>query len=633
MAAIKIKLEKKELEIKKGASGLDILKDNPHDGAIAMKLDGKLVDLTTTLDKSAAIEFVTSKDDEGKEVIKHSAAHIMAQAIKKLYPEAEPTIGPAIDTGFYYDFDNLKIQQEDLPKIEKEMKKIIHDKLPFTRKVVPLKEALEMFKNKYKKEIIKELTDKDVSTYKQGDFVDLCRGPHVPHTGYVKAIKLTKLAGAYWRGDSNNVMLTRVYGVAFASKDELNEYVKLLEEAEKRDHKKIGKQMDLFSFHEEAAGVPFFHPKGSIIYNELLNFIRDEYFKRDYGEVVTPTILKNTMWKQSGHWDHYREDMYFTKIDKQDYGLKPMNCPAAILIYKNSTKSYRQLPLRYADCGFIHRNELSGVLNGLFRVRRFIQDDCHHFVTPDQMGEEIKELIDFVKYVYKDVFDFEFHVELSTKPDKAMGDDKLWEQAEGALGLAMKEVKLPFTINPGDGAFYGPKLDFHIKDALGRSWQCGTIQVDFQMPERFDLNYEGPDGTKHRPVIIHRTIIGSVERFMGVLLEHTAGRLPLWLSPVQVRIMPIADRHLDYAKGVLEELKKQGVRVDMDDRTETIGKKVRDAQLHKVPIMLTLGDKELEAKTLAARTLDGKLKFGIKTADFVNAVKQNIEEKKVSVSF
>ncbi|MFH1072580.1 MAG: threonine--tRNA ligase [Nanoarchaeota archaeon] len=623
--------DKSRKQFDKEVTGFEVLKELPqrlHKEALAMKLNEQSFDLSHEIEEDCHIQFLFWKDAEGKDILRHSAAHILSQAVKRLHPEAKPTIGPAIEEGFYYDFDNLKITQDDLPKIEAEMHKIIQEKLVLKRQVMESQKALLLFVNeKYKKELIEEMPDKFVSIYQQGNYIDLCRGPHVPDTGYVKAVKLTKLAGAYWRGDSKNPMLTRIYGVAFPSQQELLDYLKQLEEAERRDHKKIGKDMDLFSFHEESAGVPFLHPKGAFIYTALMNFLREEYQKRGYGEVITPNMYNNRLWHQSGHWDHYKDDMYFTKVESQEYGLKPMNCPAGILIYKSQTRSYRDLPIRYADFGFLHRNELSGVLNGLLRVRRFVQDDSHNFVMPDQIEDEIEQLVDFIKFLYEDTFGFAYEVLLSTKPDKAMGDPTLWETAEKALENAMRKLKMHYTLAAKEGAFYGPKLDFIIKDALGRNWQCGTIQLDFQMPERFDLNYEGKDGSKHRPVIIHRALIGSFERFIAVLLEHTAGRLPLWLSPVQIRIMPIAERHNTYCEKLHKEYLENSLRSEIDERADTVNKKVRDAQLEKIPLMLTIGDKEVEKKTVSVRTLDGKVHFGLSQKHFIETVRKLVEKR------
>jgi threonyl-tRNA synthetase len=518
---------------------------------------------------------------------------VLAAAIQKLYPKARPTIGPFVEEGFYYDFDNLQINQEDFPKIEKEIKEIIHANQAFVREDIPKKKAMELFKaNKFKLEMISEL-DK-VSIYKTGDFVDLCRGPHVPSTRYLQAIKLTKLSGAYWRGDAKKEQLTRVYGVAFPTREELTAYVTRIEEAERRDHRKLGQRMDLFSFHDEGPGFVFWHPNGMIIYNELLSFWREEHRKAGYSQVMTPVILKKELWLQSGHWDHYKENMYFTKIDGEDYAVKPMNCPGGILIYKNRKHSYKEFPIRMAEVGLDHRHELSGVLHGLMRVRSFWQDDAHLYCLPEQMEDEIIGVVRLIDKFYK-VFGFEYIVELSTRPDNFMGKIADWDRAESTLKKAMARIKMGYTIKEKDGAFYGPKLDFHIRDSLGRTWQCATCQLDFQMPEKFDLKYMGPDGTEnHRPVMIHRVVYGSVERFIGILIEHFAGKLPLWISPFQVRILPIGENFNEFADKLKSQMFDAGIRVGVDDSANTIGKKIREAQLDKVNYMLVVGEKRSE---------------------------------------
>ena len=571
-----------------------------------------------------------AKKKEDLETLRHSAAHILAHAIKELYPKAKNTIGPAVEGGFYYDFENLSITPEDFKTIERKMKEIVKKNYPFEKKEVTLAQLKKMFKdNKYKIEMAEEFKkagDK-LTVYKSGDFVDLCKGPHVKSTGEVKAFKLIKTAGAYWKGDQKNEQLTRVYGIAFPSKEELKEHLRIMEEAAKRDHRKIGRDLDLFSFHECAPGMPFWHPKGMIIWNELVKYWREEHEKAGYVEIKTPIILNKCLWEQSGHWKHFKENMYFTKVDDADYALKPMNCPAGLQIYMTKVRSYKELPMRVAELGLVHRHELSGVLAGLFRVRAFLQDDAHVYCTEKQLKDEIKNVIILTDKIYKK-FGFEYHVELSTKPEKAMGDPKLWEKAEKALAEAMKELKKDYTLNPGDGAFYGPKLDFHLKDALGRTWQCGTLQLDFQLPIQFKLKYMGEDGTQnHQPIMLHRTIYGSLERFIGILIEHYAGKLPLWLSPVQVRILTVADRFNDYAEKVAQKMKDAGIRVEVDDRSESIGKKVREAQLQQINYILVVGEKEVKDKTVAVRTRDNKVHGAKKIDSFIKELVKEIQER------
>ncbi len=575
------------------------------------------------------IKSETIKDERVKdEALKHSTAHVLANAVLELYPKAKLAIGPAIEDGFYYDFGNVEFTQEDLEKIEERMREIIKKDLKFEVREVTRDEAKQLLKNQpFKLELLDEIKGK-ITFYKHGNFEDLCAGPHIISTGQIKAFKLTKIAGAYWRGDSKREMLTRIYGIVFKSKEELDSYLKMIEEISKRDHRVIGKELDLFSMHEESPGMVFFHPKGAVIYNELVNFIREEYRKREYKEIITPVILNKGIWERSGHWDHFKENMFFTKAENKEFAVKPMNCPADIIVYKNSIHSYKEFPLRYADFGVLHRNEISGVLSGLFRVRKFVQDDSHIFVEPEQIKDEVKNVIDFVDYIYRDTFKFEYGVELSTKPKNSMGDDELWEIAEKSLADALKGKKIKYKINPGEGAFYGPKIDFHIKDAIGRTWQCATIQVDFQMPQRFELTYEGRDGKKHVPVMIHRAILGSLERFIGILIEHFAGKFPLWLSPVQVKLMTVTDRSNEFAEIVKREMEERGIRVEVDNRNESIAKKVRDAQTDKIPYMITIGDKEVKEKCLAVRTLDGKVKFGVKVNDFINDILDEIKTRK-----
>jgi len=574
-------------------------------GAVAARFNGTLVDLHYKLTAGGFLEPVYIASEEGLEVLRHSASHLLAQAVKRLYPGTKLGIGPAIKDGFYYDLDvPQQISEEALLKIEQEMRRIVKENLPITRKVLTKEEAKALFAEKeeiYKLELIEELPDSEVSIYEQGEFLDLCRGPHVPSTSHIKHFKLLSLAGAYWRGDEKNKMLTRIYGTAFGTKEELEAYITRMEEAKRRDHRKLGKELDLFSIQPEGPGFPFFHPKGMVIINKLVDFWRKEHEKRGYCEIRTPLILDRDLWIRSGHWDHYRENMYFTEIDERPFAIKPMNCPGGILVYKSRIRSYRDLPLRMAELGTVHRHERSGVLHGLMRVRCFTQDDAHLYVTPDQIKEEILGIMDLVKYVYKDVFGFNYRVELSTKPEKAMGDPLMWEKAEKALEEALETAGVEFKVNPGDGAFYGPKIDFHLEDCIGRTWQCGTIQLDFQMPEKFDITYVGPDGEHHRPVMLHRTVFGSLERFLGILIEHYAGAFPFWLAPVQVKILPVRGEYNGYASEVFDKLKEKGFRVELDQREEKLGKKIRDAQMEKIPYMLVIGSKEAQEQTVAVR--------------------------------
>ncbi|KEI77103.1 threonyl-tRNA synthetase [Clostridium botulinum A2 117] len=632
---IKITLKDgKVMEFEEGIKISDIaMKISPalYKKALAAKIDGETVDLMTELHKDSSLEILTFEDEMGKWALRHTGAHILAQAVKRLYPEVKLAIGPAIDTGFYYDFEaDFTFTPEMLEKIETEIKKIIKENHKLERFELPREEAINLMKEKnedYKVELIEDLPEGEViSFYKQGDFTDLCAGPHVPSTGKVKSVKLLSLAGAYWRGNENNKMLQRIYGTAFTKKSELDEYLNMLEEAKKRDHRKLGKELDLFSIHEEGPGFPFFHPKGMIIRNILENFWREEHTKAGYQEIRTPLILNEELWHQSGHWDHYKENMYFTNIDDSDYAIKPMNCPGGILVYKNSMHSYRDLPLRLSELGIVHRHELSGALHGLMRVRCFTQDDAHLYMTKEQIKEEIVGIIKLIDKFYK-LFGFEYFVELSTRPEDSMGSDEDWEIATNGLREALDSIGKEYRVNEGDGAFYGPKIDFHLKDCIGRTWQCGTIQLDFQMPERFDLSYIGADGEKHRPVMVHRTIYGSVERFIGILIEQYAGAFPTWLAPVQVKLMNITDSQYDYLKKVEEALKENNIRVEIDTRNEKIGYKIREAQLQKVPYMLILGDKEVEAGKVAVRSRkDGDL-GAISLEEFIEKIKNEIKNK------
>ncbi|KNZ70192.1 threonyl-tRNA synthetase [Thermincola ferriacetica] len=635
MAKIKISLKDGSIrEYEAGTTITDIAGDiSPRlaKNALVARLNGKLVDMSRPVNEDSTLEILTFDDEEGREVFRHSSSHVLAQAVKHLFPETKLGIGPAITDGYYYDFDvKENFTPEDLEKIEKEMEKIVQQDLPFERSELSREEALKLFNEMgepYKVELINDLPeDAVISCYKQGDFVDLCAGPHVPSTGKLKAIKLMSLAGAYWRGSEKNKMLQRIYGTSFPKKSLLDEYLFRLEEAKKRDHRKLGAELDLFSIQEEGPGFPFFHPKGMIVRNELEKFWREQHEKAGYQEIRTPIILNRSLWEQSGHWDHYRENMYFTKIDDIDFAVKPMNCPGSILVYKTRLHSYRDFPIRLAELGLVHRHEMSGVLHGLMRVRCFTQDDAHIFMLPSQIKDEIIRVIDLIDNFYK-VFGFKYHVELSTKPEKAMGSDEIWDLATNALKEALAAKGMDFKINEGDGAFYGPKIDFHLMDCLGRTWQCGTIQLDFLMPEKFDLTYVGEDGQKHRPVMIHRVVFGSIERFIGILIEHFAGALPVWLSPVQAKIMTVTDRSKQYAEKVADRLKEKGVRVEVDARNEKIGYKIREAQVEKVPYMLVVGDKEMETGTVAVRKRGEGDKGAVSADDFVALITKEIKEK------
>ena len=598
---------------------------------LAANVNGELTDLREELVDGSEVAFLTFEEDGGKHTLRHTASHILAQAVKRLWPEAKLAIGPAIDKGFYYDIDmEHTLTPEDLGKIEKEMSRIVKENLPITKSVMSRQEAIEFFKSKnedYKVELIEDLPeDAVISCYAQGDFIDLCAGPHVASTGKVKAFKLQSIAGAYWRGDEKNKMLQRIYGTAFEKKEELDAYLHLLEEAVKRDHRKLGKELGLFVIKEEGPGFPFFLPKGMALRNELENFWREVHHEFDYEEIRTPIILNKQLWETSGHWFHYRENMYTTIIDEEEYAIKPMNCPGGILVYQNEMHSYRDFPLRYAELGLVHRHELSGALHGLFRVRAFTQDDAHVFMLPDQMQSELMKVIELFDRIYSQ-FGLKYHVELSTKPDNAMGDDAIWEAATEALRNAIEAKGIPYVINPGDGAFYGPKLDYHIEDSLGRTWQCGTIQLDMNLPERFQIEYVGEDGQKHRPIMIHRACFGSMERFIGILTEHYAGAFPTWMAPVQVKILPISEKHVEYAKELAKQMHRDYVRVEVDDRSEKIGYKIRQAQMAKVPYMLVVGDKEVEEGTVNVRKHGGDELGSVPFEEFFNAIKIEIKER------
>ena len=598
---------------------------------LAANVNGELTDLRKELVDGSEVAFLTFEDEGGKHTLRHTASHILAQAVKRLWPEAKLAIGPAIDKGFYYDIDmEHTLTPEDLGKIEKEMSRIVKENLPITKSVMPRQEAIEFFKAKnedYKVELIQDLPeDAVISCYSQGDFIDLCAGPHVASTGKVKAFKLQSIAGAYWRGDEKNKMLQRIYGTAFEKKEELDAYLHLLEEAAKRDHRKLGKELGLFVIKEEGPGFPFFLPKGMALRNELENFWREVHHEFEYEEIRTPIILNKQLWETSGHWFHYRENMYTTIIDEEEYAIKPMNCPGGILVYQNEMHSYRDLPLRYAELGLVHRHELSGALHGLFRVRAFTQDDAHVFMLPEQMQSELMKVIELFDRIYSQ-FGLKYHVELSTKPDNAMGDDAIWEAATEALRNAIEAKGIDYVINPGDGAFYGPKLDYHIEDSLGRTWQCGTIQLDMNLPERFQIEYVGEDGQKHRPIMIHRACFGSMERFIGILTEHYAGAFPTWMAPVQVKILPISEKHVEYAKELAKQMHRDYVRVEVDDRSEKIGYKIRQAQMAKVPYMLVVGDKEVEEGTVNVRKHGGDELGSVPFEEFFNSIKIEIKER------
>jgi threonyl-tRNA synthetase len=615
-----------------GSTGADLVAEIGLKRIIAMEVDGQVQGLYRSFDKPAKVNFLTFYSEGGKHAFWHSSAHVFAHAIKRLYPHAKATIGPPVEQGFYYDFDDLDVTPDDFEKIEAEMEKIIKEDLPFTRDVISLDQAKQMFKgNQYKLEMAQEYAGEgqELTTFSDGDFSDLCEGPHVSSTGVIGAIKLTKVSGAYWRGKQENQQLTRVYGVSFPTSKEMRKHMRMLEEASKRDHRVLGKQLDLFSFHEESPGAPFLHPKGTIIFNELQNFIRGEYKKRGYDEVITPLIYDKSLWETSGHWQHFKENMFVFNVDGRESSLKPMNCPSHCLLYKVGAKSYRDLPIRLADFAVLHRNELRGTLSGLTRVRKMQQDDSHIFCTLEQLDEEIKGVIDFMKYVYEEVFQVDYNVELSTKPDKALGTEEQWNTAEGALQSALENANIKFKINAGDGAFYGPKIDIHMKDSLGRSWQLATIQLDFQLPQRFALQYEGSDGSKHTPVMIHRAILGTLDRFLGVLIEHYAGKFPMWLSPEQVRILTVADRFNNDAQKMVDELVSAGVRAKLDGRTESINKKVREAQLEYINYICVVGEKELGTKSVTVRTRNNEI-LGMMTLDeFKKKVLAEITSRKL----
>jgi threonyl-tRNA synthetase len=616
-------------------TGLDVARSISEGLArdcVAMEIDGQLQDLYLTIDNDATLRLITTRDDEALDIMRHSAAHVMAQAVLRLYDTAKLTIGPVIEDGFYYDIDMDPISEDDFAKIEAEMKKIVKAKLPIRREQIGKDDALRLYHDEpYKLEMIQDLPDGTISLYRQEEFVDLCRGPHVPHTGFVKAFKLMKVSGAYWRADQSKAQLQRIYGTAYFDKKELKAHLTFLEEARKRNHRKIGEAQELFSFHDEAPGMPFFHPRGMVMWNLLLDFWREEHRRAGYVEIKTPIMLQRSLWERSGHWENYRENMYTSEVDEIEYAIKPMNCPGGMLLYKNRPHSYRELPWRVAEVGLVHRHELSGVLSGLFRVRAFHQDDAHIYMMPDQIEAEILGVLRLVERLYG-VFGLGFHLELSTRPEKSIGSDEQWEIATDGLRSALESYGAAYQLNEGDGAFYGPKIDIHIKDALGRTWQCGTIQLDMSQPERFDLTYVDRDNQRRRPIMIHRTVLGSIERFFGILIEHFAGKYPLWLAPVQAVVLPINDDLAPYAGEVRDGLLDAGLRVELDDRAESLNKKVRESQLRQIPLILTIGAKEQAAGTLSVRTLDGNVRYGVAREAFLDTVQAHIRDRKLDLT-
>ena len=621
-------------EYERSMSVLDIAKDISEGlarAATCAKIDGDIVDLRTDVSKDCELELLTFDSEDGRGAFWHTTSHIMAQAIKRLYPETKLAIGPSIDNGFYYELDReTPFVAEDLEKIEAEMKKIVKEALPIERFTKTREEAIAYFKENdepYKVELVEDLPEgEEISFYKQGEFVDLCAGPHLMSTKAVKAFKLTSLAGAYWRGSEKNKMLTRIYGISYPKKADLEEYLHMMEEAKKRDHRKLGRELGLFMMCDEGPGFPFFLPKGMVLKNTLLDYWRELHKENGYVEVSTPIILSRHLWENSGHWDHYKDNMYTTMIDEEDYAVKPMNCPGGMLVYKSEPRSYKDLPLRMGELGLVHRHEKSGALHGLFRVRCFTQDDAHIFMTPEQIRDEIKGVARLIDEIYS-LFGFKYHVELSTRPDNSMGSDEDWEMATEGLRGALDDLGLDYMVNEGDGAFYGPKIDFHLEDSIGRTWQCGTIQLDMQMPQRFDLEYTGADGEKHRPIMIHRVAFGSIERFIGILIEHFAGAFPTWLAPVQVKVLPISEKHLEYGKKVLAQLEEAGIRAELDERAEKIGYKIREAQMNKIPYMLVVGAKEEEQNLVSVRSRFAGDEGQKDIASFIDAIKEEIQAK------
>lgn len=632
----KINFSGQSYDMPKEMSLLDFIKQNAKresKDTIAAKFNGQEVDLTYIPETDGNLELIFTTTNEGLEILRHSTSHLMAQAVKRLYPNVQVTIGPAIKDGFYYDFDTDKpFTDEDLPKIEAEMKKIIKENIPVIRKIMTKKDAIEYFKKNnepYKVEIIEDIDADTVSFYEQGDFIDLCRGPHVPSTGYLKSYKLMSVAGSYWRGDSNNKMLSRIYGTAFESKESLDNYLKKLKEAKERDHRKLGKELNLFSFHDEGPGFPFWHPKGMIIYKEVESYIRKENEKRGYVEIKTPAILNEELWHRSGHWDNYKENMYFTEIDETKFAIKPMNCPGGLIVYNSNIHSYRDLPLRVAELGFVHRHELSGALHGLFRVRAFTQDDAHIFCTEEQLADEIINTIDYYLSVYKDFGFKNFEIFVSTRPTKSIGTDEAWELATNSLINALDKLNIAYKINEGDGAFYGPKIDFNIKDVLDRNWQCGTLQVDFSLPMRFEISYEGKDGRKHTPVMLHRAILGSMERFIGILTEHYNGKFPLWLSPLQVAVVNVLNdkNQIERVKEIANAFKKENFRVEVDDTNDNLGTKIKKYRLQRTPYTVIIGADELSSGKLSVRTRSSKEIKDMGLKEFIEKLKKESKER------
>lgn len=632
----KINFSGQSYDMPKEMSLLDFIKQNAKKESkdtIAAKFNGAEVDLTYKPETDGDLELILTTTNEGLEILRHSTSHLMAQAVKRLYPNVQVTIGPAIKDGFYYDFDTDKpFTDEDLPKIEAEMKKIIKENIPVIRKIMTKKDAIEYFKKNnepYKVEIIEDIDADTVSFYEQGDFIDLCRGPHVPSTGYLKSYKLMSVAGSYWRGDSNNKMLSRIYGTAFESKESLDNYLKKLKEAKERDHRKLGKELNLFSFHDEGPGFPFWHPRGMIIYKEVESYIRKENEKRGYVEIKTPAILNEELWHRSGHWDNYKENMYFTEIDETKFAIKPMNCPGGLIVYNSNIHSYRDLPLRVAELGFVHRHELSGALHGLFRVRAFTQDDAHIFCTEEQLADEIINTIDYYLSVYKDFGFKNFEIFVSTRPKKSIGTDEAWELATNSLINALDKLNIAYKINEGDGAFYGPKIDFNIKDVLDRNWQCGTLQVDFSLPMRFEISYEGKDGRKHTPVMLHRAILGSMERFIGILTEHYNGKFPLWLSPLQVAIVNVLNdkNQIERVKEIANAFKNENFRVEIDDGNDNLGTKIKKYRLQRTPYTVIIGAEELSSGKLSVRTRSSKELKDIDLIEFIEKLKKESKER------
>ncbi|HHW97194.1 MAG: threonine--tRNA ligase [Myxococcota bacterium] len=626
MSQVSVEINNQRFDVQSDSSWAQVIADHlgnslDTSSILAVEVGDHRYDLMATVIPNASAKTLTFADEGGLDTFRHSSAHLMAQAVLRLFPDAKPTIGPVVEEGFYYDFGAQPFTPEDLQRIEAEMAKIVAENLPIRRIELPKEQALAQFAdNPFKVEMIQELEEGTISAYQQGDFIDLCRGPHVPSTSFIKAFKLTKVAGAYWRGDINRPQLQRIYGISFPTAEELDDYLAKLQAAKERDHRRLGQEMDLFSFHEEGTGFPFWHAKGMVLKNTVVDYWRQVHHKYGYTEIQTPQILNQVLWQMSGHWDHYQKNMYFTNIDDTPHAVKPMNCPGGLLVYKAKMHSYREFPLRVAELGLVHRHELSGVLHGLFRVRAFTQDDAHIFCTPEQVKDEVVNVIRQVFEIYETFGFSDVHVELSTRPEKSIGSDEIWQIAEAGLQNALESQDISYQLNPGDGAFYGPKIDFHIRDCMGRSWQCGTIQVDFSMPERFKATYEAADGTRKTPVMIHRAILGSLERFIGILIEHYGGKFPLWLNPNQVKVVPVSDKFLDWAQTVTDALAKAGIRADLDSRKENLGRKIRDAQLQQYGYQLVIGGREAESGSVSVRLRSGEDLGAMPLDEFVNRV-------------